>query len=230
MKTVQTISARLAPYVCAAVLCAFIVMGGISARRPSGTADYRARVKTAIEAIPYRVGPAVGTDSEPTEAAIRLLSPNKILERRYLDPTTGGAFSLLVVHCGDARDMIGHYPPVCYPAHGWKLVGQHPLDIEINSEKACAIRYEFSRMDDLSEHRMSVIDFFVIPADGTAIYSEMNAVEYASRKSDVGGLGIAQVQIVMGEEATSKWSELVVRETLQAIAPAVRVISQGIKK
>ncbi len=138
MKNIQSIPARIAPYVCAAVLCVFIVMGGISARRPSGTADYRARVKAAIEAIPYRIGPAVGTDSEPTEAAIRLLSPNKILERRYLDPSTGGAFSLLFVHCGDARDMNGHYPPVCYPAHGWKLGDTQPLNIEINGEKACA--------------------------------------------------------------------------------------------
>jgi hypothetical protein len=226
----QSILARSAPYVCAAVLCSLVVLGGISARRPFGTTEYRARVRAAIEAIPYRIGPAVGTDSEPTEAAVKILSPNKILERHYVDPATGASFSLLIVHCGDVRDMVGHYPPVCYPAHGWQSGGSAPVDIEVGGEKAFAIKYSFSRTDDLFEHRMAVVDFFVIPEENAFLFSDMNAVEHASRSSEVGGLGVAQIQIVMGDDTTPQRREQIIRETLRAIAPAIKVIAQGIKK
>jgi hypothetical protein len=220
----------LAPVLCAGLLVALLFVGGISARRPLGTDDYRARVRAALEAIPFKIGPAVGTEVEPIPAAVKLLSPNKILERRYVDPTNGEYFSLLIIHCGDVRDMIGHYPPVCYPAHGWKLLGSQPREIEISGEHAVAVRYDFTYQEDLFERRMSVLNFFVIPEGHASLFSEMDAVEKASRSSDVGGLGVAQVQIVMSQDSDPQWREMVVRETLQSIAPAIRTIAQGVQK
>jgi hypothetical protein len=224
------------PFLCAAVLLALLIMpvfaawGNISARRPLGTNDYRARVRTALESVPYKIGPAVGLDAPPTPAAQKLLSPNKIIERRYIDPTTGAGFSILIVHCGDVRDMIGHFPPVCYPANGWNPRGSSPVELEINGEHANAIRYDFSRVDEVIERRMSVLNFFVIPEEGATFFPSMDAVERASRSSDTGGLGVAQVQIVMPEESAPQWQQTIVRETLAAISPALRTISQGIKK
>lgn len=219
-----------APYMCAAVLVGLLIMGGVSARRPYGTDEYRARVRAALEAIPFKIGPAVGMDAPPTPAAQKLLSPNKILERRYIDPVTGAGFSLLIVHCGDVRDMIGHFPPVCYPAHGWRPRGASPFELQLNGEHADGVRYEFSRAEDVFERHMSVLNFFVIPEEGATLFRDMDAVQRASRSSDTGGLGVAQVQIVIPEESGQEWQETVVKETLAAIAPALKTISQGIKK
>jgi hypothetical protein len=221
---------QAAPYVCGLLLLALLARAGISAQRPFGTKEYRGRVRVALEAIPYLIGPAVGVDSEPTAAAIALLSPNKILERRYIDPNTGAAFTLLIVHCGDVRDMIGHYPPVCYPAHGWKPGASSPVAIEINGEKAWAVKYDFTHTDELFERHMNVTNFFVIPEEGATLFSDMKAVERASRSSETGGLGVAQFQIVMSEDASPQWREMVIHETLLAVAPAVKTIAQGIKK
>src|SRR5262245_46366259 len=219
-----------APFLCAAILVALLIRGGVSAGRPLGTNDYRARVRAALEAIPYKIGPAVGLDVPPTPAAQKLLSPNKIIERRYIDPTTGAGFSILIVHCGDVRDMIGHFPPVCYPANGWRARGASSLELEINGEHANAVRYEFSRLDEVIERRMSVLNFFVIPEEGATFFPSMDAVERASRSSETGGLGVAQVQIVVPEESGQQWQQTIVRETLAAISPALRTIAQGIKK
>jgi len=221
---------QAAPYVCGVILVALLVRGGISAQRPFGTKEYRGRVRVAIENIPYLIGPAVGVDAEPTPAAIALLSPNKILERRYVDPSTGAGFTLLIVHCGDVRDMIGHYPPVCYPAHGWKAGGSTKVAIEINGEKATAIKYDFTHNDELFERHMSVTNFFVIPEEGVTLFADMKDVERASRSSETGGLGVAQFQIVMPEDSNPQWRDLVIHETLQAVAPTVKTIAQGIKK
>jgi hypothetical protein len=216
--------------VCVVLLLGLLARGGISAHRPFGTKEYRGRVKKAIEDVPYLIGPAVGVDSEPTPAAIALLTPNKILERRYVDPNTGAAFTLLIVHCGDVRDMIGHFPPVCYPAHGWKPGATTPVPIEINGEKAWAIKYDFTHTDDLFERQMSVTNFFVIPEEGAALFSDMKAVERASRSSETGGLGVAQFQIVTSQDLNPQWRDMMIHETLLAVAPAVKTIAQGIKK
>jgi hypothetical protein len=221
---------RWAPLVSVGLLVGLLLTGGISARRPIGTDEYRARIRAALEAVPLKIGPAVGQEVEPTPAAVRLLSPNKILSRSYMDPGTGESFSLLVVHCGDVRDMEGHYPPNCYPANGWKLTGSEQVGIEVAGERANAKRYYFKRADELIERRMSVVDFFVIPEEGATLFDDMNAVERASRSSDLGGLGVAQVQIAFGGDVPQPWRDQIVRETLKALAPAVRAIAQGIKK
>jgi hypothetical protein len=187
-----------------------------------------ARVRAALDAIPYKIGSSVGTETEPTAAAVRLLSPNRILERRYIDPATGLGFSLLVVHCGDARDMDGHFPPVCYPAHGWKLGTSHVEDVMIGNEHAQVRVYEFARRDDLIDRRMQVLDFFVLPHHEEAVLWDSKAVERASRSSDVAGLGVAQFQLVMGDEMPEAQRDVVTRDVLQAITPAIQIIGQGI--
>jgi hypothetical protein len=219
-----------APYVCAALLLSLLFVGGVSARRPFGTNDYRARVRAALDAIPFKIGPAVGVEVEPVPAVMKLLSANKIIERHYVDPATGLGFSVLVVHCGDVRDIIGHFPPQCYPAHGWKIQGSADTPIVVNGEHGAAVRYDFTREEELFQTRMSVIDFFVIPEEGPTIFRDMAAVEKASRSSQTGGLGVAQIQILLPDGAPDQWKETVINDTLAAMGPALKTISQGIQK
>ncbi|HYE61223.1 MAG TPA: exosortase-associated EpsI family protein [Phycisphaerales bacterium] len=221
---------RFAPYACAALLAGLFFAGGLNASTPHGAEDYMGRVRKVIDTIPYKVGPTVGNDVEPTKAAILLLSPNKLFQRRYIDPATGWGMSLLIVHCKDVRDMTGHYPPVCYPAHGWKQVSTEQSPITVNGEDWQAMVYRFSRSADMSEHRMIVLDFFIIPEGGGTIFADMAAMDRAARASKVGGLGVAQVQIVLDEDASPQWRDAMVKETLHAIAPALKTIGQGVQR
>jgi hypothetical protein len=221
---------RFGPYACAALLAGLFFAGGLEASTPQGAEEYRARVRRAIDEIPFKIGPAVGVDVEPTRAAILLLSPNKIFQRRYLDPTTGWSSTLLIVHCRDVRDMTGHYPPVCYPAHGWNLEAMEEAPIELNGDSAKAMAYRFAKREEILEHRMSVLDFFIIPDEGGSIFADMTAMERAARASKVGGLGVVQVQVVLDEDASPQWRDLMIRESLQAIAPAMKTIAQGVRR
>jgi hypothetical protein len=221
---------RFAPYVCIAMLAGLFFAGGLQASTPKGADDYRARVRKAIDAIPYKIGPAVGSDVEPTRAAILLLSPNKIFQRRYVDPSTGWSQSLLIVHCKDVRDMTGHYPPNCYPAHGWRSQGAERAPIQLDGESAEAMVFRFSRPEEITDRRMIVFDFFIIPDEGGTIFADMEEMDRAARASKVGGLGVAQVQIVLDEDSSPQWRETMVRESLLAVAPAVKVIGQGVKR
>ena len=77
------------------------------------TTDFHARVKQKIDEIPRLIGKWEGTDAKPPEAAGKLLRPNVIFARRYLNSETNQWASLIVIHCRDSRDMSGHYPPYC---------------------------------------------------------------------------------------------------------------------
>jgi hypothetical protein len=221
---------RFAPYACVALLGVLLATGGLNAPTPKGADDYYARVRKAIDAVPYKIGPAVGTDVEPTKAAILLLSPNKLFQRRYVDPATMWGASLLIVHCRDLRDMTGHYPPVCYPAHGWTPASAERVPIKVNEEPCDAMAYRFTRAEDMSERRMTVIDFFIIPEDGGTIFADMDAMDRAARRSAVGGLGVAQVQVVFDEDSSPQWRDAMITEAMQAIAPAMKTIGQGVQK
>jgi hypothetical protein len=222
--------ARWSPYLCGVLLVALMLMGGLDARTPAGAEEYRAKVRQAIDAIPYKIGPAVGTDVEPTRAAILLLSPNKIFQRRYVDPVTGWSQSLLIVHCKDVRDMTGHFPPNCYPAHGWKPEGAERARVQLDGKDLEAMVFRFSKQEAVVSHRMAVLDFFIIPEGGGTIFASMDDMERAARPSPVGGLGVAQIQIVHDENASPQWREHMIHETMQAIAPALRVIGQGVQR
>ncbi|MDY7108295.1 MAG: exosortase-associated EpsI family protein, partial [Planctomycetota bacterium] len=98
---------------------------------PDGSAAARrVEIAAAMEGVPFFVGDWVGEDEAVPREAQKLLRPNAILSRRYRRP--GGTWlHLLVVHCSDARDMLGHYPPICYPSAGWVAIPPPDPDVHV---------------------------------------------------------------------------------------------------
>jgi hypothetical protein len=221
---------RLAPVVAAILLVALIASGGIDAHRHAGMDEYLAEVRLAIESVPHRIGPAVGTDVEPTPAAVRLLAPNKILQRRYLDPLTGSSKSLLIVHCSDIRDMLGHYPPVCYPAHGWRAGPKRSMPVDVGGRSAIAMMYEFMRMDDLVESRMTVMNFFILPGNNGQVAPDMESMARLARTQQAAGLGVAQIQIVLDGTPSDSERENAARQVLGVLGPVVEAIGRGVER
>src|SRR4051794_24399767 len=84
--------------------------------QPRDAEPYHVRVKAASDAMATPKGWSFKQLVIP-EAAIQLLKPNAQICRQYTTPTR--QFQFLLIQCRDARDMGGHYPPVCYPASGW---------------------------------------------------------------------------------------------------------------
>lgn len=195
-----------------------------------GADEYFERVARAIERAPYRIGPWIGQDVEAQAAAVRLLRPNKLMQRRYSDPATGDEVNLLIVHCGDVRDMTGHYPPVCYPAHGWKQEQEPTIEsIQLLGVSANARVYRFDLTREGATRRMTVVNFFVLPGGGGPVTAEMDDVERATQRRASATLGSAQVQILTGERMSEERRREVVSEFIRAIEPALREIAQGVE-
>ncbi len=216
----------LAPAVSAVVIAA-VGVWGLGVPRVAPDTAYLARVASAIDAIPYSVGGMVGTDVTPTPAAVKLLKPNRILQRQYMDPSTGHASSLLVVHCADLRDMLGHYPPVCYPAHGWVIESAVDTELTWDGKAYPAKMYRFSRSGgDMSAQSMSVLSFFVLPGADPAIVADMDHLERAARKPEIAGRGAAQFQILSLRQVEQRDQQTMTSALLEAAAPAIRSVRE----
>jgi len=219
---------RVAPMATLLLLLGVLTVGGIDARALPGVDAYHERVRNAIDAIPYRVGPWVGVDMETPPAAVRLLKPNRIIQRQYRDTMTGRTFQLLAVHCADTRDMQGHYPPVCYPAHGWET--ERPAittSFELGGQRFPARSYKFYRVLQGTEQQMAVFNFFVLP-DGQ-IVADMETLRRVASRRAASQLGAAQFQLVGGETLSEAERRELIEEFIRAIQPAIRTVAEGVE-
>ncbi|MFG0257226.1 MAG: exosortase-associated EpsI family protein [Phycisphaerales bacterium JB043] len=228
----------LAPIFSFVILVTIIVSHGVGAVVPEGADEYHERVRLAIESIPYSItDPVAGTtwvgrNVEVTPAAEKLLQPNKIMQRQYQDLETGRSFSLLLVHCKDVRDMVGHYPPNCYPASGWTQRSSIENAVALGEQQLAAREYRYTRLDDAYvESTLIVRNFFLLPYAGRArVVGDYDALVSASRGRQRTALGAAQVQILggvgMDEQERQRITELFVR----MIEPVIDVIGRGVEE
>lgn len=214
----------------AAPLTALVLAGmaaySLASIRPGGASDaYFAQVRQAIDALPMQIEGYVGRDRPPLPAAVEMLRPNRLLQREYADPVTGQSFSVLVVHCGDVRDMMGHYPPVCYPSNGWTIDGVESEVIERADAGPIPItRYRVSRGDGTLELSKVIANTFVVPRADSPLGRDDRALDSVTRTRWNSGLGAAQVQIITDanmDQATRARIERGVADRLSTLIEAV---------
>jgi hypothetical protein len=188
-----------------------------------------AQVRSAVGRAPWQIGHWVGSDEPVPAAAFEILRPNTILSRRFTDLRGGPPVKLLIVHCSDARDMQGHFPPLCYPANGWiedrteaggectVLVGGRPIGMRL---------YNFHHMDGLGAVRaQKVLNYFVLP-DGTTA-SDISVVGTSGRKYATSIQGIAQVQVVTPGDMEIEQAKQAAGELLGGVSSILAVLGQG---
>jgi len=175
-------------------------------------------IRRVLEGVPLRCGEWIGEEQPLPPAAVELLRPNASLCRMYRRIGSDDRALLSVIHCSDARDMAGHYPPICYPAHGWSLgrpwlEAQMPglggseapksgefesMDLLLADGRRVPLRlYRFSRAGEgLTEIKMSILSAFILPdGEWTPDLSVVRDVQSRRRATRE---GVAQIQVVFG--------------------------------
>ncbi len=163
---------------------------------PEGVAEYHAAVRENIDRVPFQMDAWVGVDTELRQEALRILDANVSLSRTYRNLDTGQRATLLLVQCEDARSLLGHYPPRCYPAQGWTPLGMRPLAITApggHEVPATEYLFEFDQHDDAA--RINVLHFVVVPRKGVA--PDMDALDVSARDRLTRHFGGASLQIVV---------------------------------
>jgi hypothetical protein len=181
-------------------LAALLLVALLSARlflfrQPPQAEGYFKRVVAATVATPTSFGSWVSMDAPVPPAAITMLRPNVTVSRRYTNLQTGQQATFLLVQCADARDLMGHFPPVCYAAHGFREVAADAKDWSVEGLAIQGTVYTFSstRPEDLSS--MIIYDFMILPDGRTC--RDMEGVNATARDPRKRQLGAAQLQVLV---------------------------------
>ncbi|MCA9278735.1 MAG: exosortase-associated EpsI family protein [Phycisphaeraceae bacterium] len=218
------------------VLLGSILHGGVGTAHVKGTEEYMLSVEHAVNDIPYHIGPWVGEDVRMTEPARRLLQPNVVLSRKYIDHTTNTGFSLLIVHCKDVRDMIGHWPPVCYPGQGFREVESDDINApqpanlyraDLLASPDVVRRYRFVRENEIPAQKLIVYNFFARPTGKERYAVDIRAIEKISGDRRIAGLGSAQIQLVLSDNISEEIREQIIQQVFDTIHPAISAIIKG---
>jgi hypothetical protein len=176
-----------------------------------------ARCRIAVDKVPEVIqspdGPWIGSPSKVPDSAIQLLQPNAILSLRYVNQHFSDAVSLLIVNCRNAGDLMGHYPPICYPSQGEEeMTKQRQARVwHLPHMDVHGMEYHFAPKSPTDEEQ-TVYNFFVIPRvpsrtvahkelDGV-ICPDMDGVDASGEDYQRRHFGAAEFQLVTGPGLT----------------------------
>ncbi len=194
-------------------------------------AQRNAAIAAAIRDIPRFIGrwvddPKFSENTVPREAQ-KLLKPNAYVQRHYTSPG-GPTVHLLVVHCGDARDMIGHYPPICYPSAGWEPTEPPNRDVtlSVNGMSLPVREYGFKGyLEGGREDVIRIFNAFVLP-DG-AITREIDDIHRQSERLSVAVQGVAQMQVITSGRLSDEDAIAAAEEILGGLGAMFEALDVG---
>ena len=192
-------------------------------KEPPQAKAYHQAVSAAAEQLPKTFGPWLGVDIEVPVAAVKMLHPNVIISRRYQNITTSQGVTVLLVHVKDARDLLGHYPPVCYAGQGWKIQSTEAVRWSMGDKPLDGTEYRFERGDIQGGTHIVVDNFFVMR--GGVICRSMDDVELAAQDRQRKFFGAAQVQFVHDGAISPQRRRESEQELLKILEPTLAAIS-----
>jgi hypothetical protein len=193
-----------------------------------GSKEYHDRVRdVANESLKSSVGDWLGRVVAAPRAVVALLKANVITSREYSNLRTGESATVLFVHCGDARDLLGHFPPVCYPAHGQALKSSAIKDWTIDGVTITGMRYRFEGREGPMAPE-NVVDNFMVLSDGS-FGRDMDAATRVARDRRLRRFGAAEVQVVTDASMSDQRRDEVFRELMTSALPLFECIRKEVK-
>ena len=230
--------------IAAPLLCVGLVAGITAEKATQLTAEdaapYHARAKQAVEGFKYTIGLWTGSDREVRPAAVKLLRPNAIMDRYYQENVPAGrrggprgSVEVLIVQCRDSRDMVGHYPEVCYVNSGQTLVSKKQRPLQVADVTIDGTEYIFTppgqRHGNMCVYNFLVVPNAKIPID-ERIVPDMSGVNAAAEDYEQRHWGAAQFQFVMPADLPRAKRDQAVKEILGANLNVLKVLRATTRK
>ena len=225
-----SILSSIAPAISLAILLIFPLFVDGGSTDQVDVAIRHAEIRMSLKQTPDKLGSWVSvSDVEIPSGALDILRPNAYLSRKYqrIGPGRSLFATLMIIHCRDARDMSGHYPPVCYPRGGWQPTPSGVWNGKVERPDALDLNYriyKFSRIgSDGIQRTITVADSFILPRGKST--PEMSDVLKSAGRARRSAEGVAQIQIYLEGDVPIENARDVVDEILEALpAPLLRIL------
>ncbi|HVT80221.1 MAG TPA: exosortase-associated EpsI family protein [Phycisphaerae bacterium] len=189
-------------------------------------------IKETFKNYPQQVGEWEGANGDLPKEAVAMLHPNFYLDRQYVNLATREVVGLFLIEAEDSRDMMGHYPPNCYPGNGWVLVNTLDARNDVDDKPEWIVvkqktadepemklritgkEYEFKREYEHREERLWVRNFFLLP--NGRIFPEISSFSRAASDFYIRPYGATQVQVVFNREYLPEDRERIFRSIIAA--------------
>lgn len=201
------------------VILTVVLLGGIaahSATRPKAkdAEPYHRRVAAAVDGLPESFDGWTSTIDNVSDGAVKLLNPNRILQRRFRHDGRALAATFLVVACKDAADLGGHYPPNCYPGQGFVRVETLDMEWDVGGRKVTGRQYQFRMTRGMEQQTLFVDSLLIVP--GTGFVRDIDEIRRAAGDYTRQYYGAAQIQVVTTDALTRKQREQIFQEIIGA--------------
>jgi hypothetical protein len=209
-----------------ALLAGIGIHRAVAVHRPAGVAEYHARVREAAKDVPRHISGWVGQDVEVPARAVAVLSPNVMLSRRYVNVENGSTAGVMLVHCSDAHDMVGHFPLRCYPANGWDLKSSAPRVLMIDDRAVPATEYEFvlpeQGISGGGEQHIFVVNCLFRP--GGKVFADMDGMSASIAGAWGQSSGAGQLQVYFYGDVPRVQRDAAVDELVKGYEPVLKAI------
>lgn len=190
---------------------------------------YHRRAADAIDKVPPQIGLWSGRDEQVVREAQRLLRPNRILQRLYVDvgsvDQAERTVSLLIVQCKRSGDMVGHYPRNCYRAIGNEMTQAIARDWSIGDMTLPIMEYHFKRIENGQTYWTIVYNFMIVP--GRGIVRDMEGVKAAAEDYQQRYYGAAQFQLVFHTNLAQAERDDIFNLFLKELVPTIKTLNSG---
>jgi hypothetical protein len=149
-----------------------------------------------------------------------------MISRTYVNPRRiDRQAGFLIVQCKDSRDMLGHYPPVCYPAHGMTMVSETHRDWPAGSLTIPGTEYVFSQGEGTARVNTVVYNFMIVPGVGFA--RDMDGVLKSASDYQQRYFGATQVQLTMSGELPEPERDRIFADLVGANTTMIDMLKSG---
>ena len=228
IRPAKAVAATAAPIALTAVVLGLILGDRLLFHTaPAGTSEYHQAVQRAADEVPLVVGSWLGTKLVLPAAAVTLLHPNVGLCHQYRNVTTGRVVTFLLVQCHDARDLVGHYPPICYVNQGWVMDTSTATQLSAGDLRVNATRYGFTsgRLGQMASLRID--NFMILPTGETC--PNMDGIYVSAKDPHKKFFGAAQVQFVCDADVPLLEVEEFEQALLISARPLIDQIRAGVR-
>jgi hypothetical protein len=146
-----------------------------------------------------------------------------LCNRTYRNADTGEAVNFNFIQCRDAREMTGHFPPLCFAAHGWAQEQVQDREIPLAGCTIPIREYIFTRTTAAGSARLAVIHVVVLP--GGELSRDLTAIWQAAADFTRRSFGAAQIELAFDAQTTPAHRDAVTLQFLAANQPLLAALT-----